>query len=364
VKRFLTILFIIMGVTAQAQEDSATALVGNDVFTGGYRIVHDTAGADDLFIGGNSIDVLSAVSGSVHMAGQSISIEEPVGGDVYSLGQSIKITAPVGGDVTVGGQDIYVNDIGGDLRATGASVEINGTVGGYAAVAGETVRIFGNIGGDLHLTGMNVEFGDSVTIGGTLFVYEDEAGAIDIPSNVDAGNLERLTIEEFPEETGFGFVMKSFLSGVIFVAIIAGLIAAIAPQRLAGMRESLLANPFRMLWIGFLGLSVIIGASIVSAMTIVGLILMPVLLLLAGIGGFLGYVIGAYSLGVGLRLLAGMPEPDTLAARGMAALIGALSVAIIALAPLVGWLFVMALTLSGVGVLIHHLFKPRFFAGE
>mgnify|MGYP001017839895 CR=1 FL=1 len=99
-------------------------------------------------------------------------------------------------------------------------------------------------------------------------------------------------------------------------------------------------------------------------MTIVGLVLMPVLLLVAGLGGFLGYVIGAYSLGVGLRLLAGMPEPDTLAARGLAALIGALSAAIIALAPFIGWLFVMVLTLGGVGVLIHHLFKPRFFVGE
>ncbi|MDG1739194.1 MAG: hypothetical protein P8L68_07105 [Paracoccaceae bacterium] len=130
------------------------------------------------------------------------------------------------------------------------------------------------------------------------------------------------------------------------------------------MRQTLLARPFGMLWFGFLGLSVTLGAAIVSAMTLIGLIAFPFILLIAGIGAFFGYIIGAYSLGVGLRLLVGMPEPDSLAARAVSALIGALSVAIIALAPFIGWLFVMALTLGGIGVLINHLFSPRFFANS
>lgn len=222
------------------------------------------------------------------------------------------------------------------------------------------MHIGGNIAGDLHLTGYDVEFADGVTIGGSLYLYEDEEGAIEVPSGVTiAGSVERHLTEEFPEETQ-SFVLKGFL----FVAVIAALIAAIAPERLANMRQTLLARPFGMLWFGFLGLSVTLGAAIVSALTLIGLVAFPFLLLIAGIGAFLGYVIGTYSLGVGLRLLVGMSEPDTLLDRAVTALVGALSVAVIALAPFFGWLFVMALTLAGIGVLINQLFSPRFFANS
>ena len=157
-------------------------------------------------------------------------------------------------------------------------------------------------------------------------------------------------------------MLKGFLSGVLFVAVVAALIAAVVPDRLARMRQTLLERPFGMLWFGFLGRSVTLGAAIVSALTIIGLVVFPFLLLIAGIGAFLGYVVGTYTLGVGLRLLIGMNEPETLMDRAITALAGALSVAIIALAPFIGWLFVLALTLGGIGVLINQLFSPRFFA--
>jgi len=224
------------------------------------------------------------------------------------------------------------------------------------------VNINGNIAGDLHLTGYDVRFADGVTIGGTLHLYEEDEDDIDVPSGVSvAGDIERHLTEEFPQETE-RFVLKGFFSGVLFVAVIAALLAAVAPDRLARMRQSLLDRPFQMLWFGFLGLSVTLGAAIVSALTLVGLVAFPFLLLIAGIGAFLGYVVGTYTLGVGLRLLVGMAEPDTLLDRAITALVGALSVAVIALAPFVGWLFVMALTLGGIGVLINQLFSPRFFA--
>jgi len=362
-KRILTVLLIFIGAAAQAQEDNALATIGNDVFAAGYRLVHDQAGADDVFMSGSSIRLGSAINGSAAIAGQDIEIDAPVGGDVYILGQNIDVRGPVAGDASFAAQDLVVSDIAGDLRAAAATVQIDGNIGGYAILGGETIKIYGTIAGDAHIAAMNVEFGDTASIGGSLYLYEETAGDIEVPAFVSVGGtVERLEMEEFPEESGGGFVLYNFLSGVAFVAVIAALFAAVAPQRLAGMRVTLLERPFGMLWLGFLGLSVVLGASIVSAMTIVGILLMPVLLVLAGLGAFVGYVVGAYALGVGLRLLAGLPEPDSLAARAVAALIGALSAAIIALAPFIGWLFVLAMTLGGIGALLNHLFRPRFFA--
>lgn len=362
-KRLFTVLLIFIGAAAQAQDENALATVGNDVFSAGYRLVHDQSGADDVFMSGSSVRLETAISGTAAIAGQDIEIDAPVGGDVYIVGQNIEIHAPVAGDASFAAQDVRISDVAGDVRAAGATIRIDGTIGGYAILGGETVEINGLITGDAHIAAMNVEFGENGSIGGSLFLYEENKGDIDLPSGLSVGgDVERLEAEEFPDETGGGFVLYSFLTGVAFVALIAGLFAAVAPQRLADMRTSMLARPFGMLWLGFLGLSVVLGAAIVSAMTIVGILMIPVLLVFAGVGAFLGYVVGAYSLGVGLRLLAGMSEPESLAERAVAALIGALVVAVVALAPFIGWLFVLAMTLAGIGTLINHLFRPKFFA--
>jgi len=364
VRAFITTVLILIGAAAQvqAQEDQARAMIGQDVFAAGYRVAHDGGEADDLFMAGNDIVVSAPASGGAALAAQTIEIDSPIDGDVYAFGQSIDISAPIGGDLTTGGQDIKIANVGGDVRAAGAWIELNGDVGGYAVLGGDSVQINGNIAGDLHLTGFEVSFADGVTIGGSLYLYEDEEGDISVPSSVAvSGNTERHLTEEFPEETE-RFVLKGFLSGVLFVAVVAALIAAVVPDRLARMRQTLLERPFGMLWFGFLGLSVTLGAAIVSALTIIGLVVFPFLLLIAGIGAFLGYVVGTYTLGVGLRLLIGMAEPETLMDRAITALAGALSVAIIALAPFIGWLFVLALTLGGIGVLINQLFSPRFFS--
>ena len=96
-------------------------------------------------------------------------------------------------------------------------------------------------------------------------------------------------------------------------------------------------------------------------MTLIGLIVSPAAVLLALIGGFAGYVVSVYAFGVGLMLAFGRPEPDSIGERAVAAGVGALLAGIIALIPFLGWLFVLALVLSGVGAITLRLFRPQFF---
>jgi hypothetical protein len=58
----------------------------------------------------------------------------------------------------------------------------------------------------------------------------------------------------------------------------------------------------------------------------------------------------------------GRGEPETLGARALAALVGATLAGLIALIPLAGWLFVLALVLAGVGAITLRMFRPAFFA--
>lgn len=134
------------------------------------------------------------------------------------------------------------------------------------------------------------------------------------------------------------------------------------PGPLAALRRQVLAAPFRSLWFGFLALSTLAGAGILLAMTLIGLLVTPAAVLAALAAGFVGYVIGAYALGVGLVMALGRPEPASLGARALAAGAGALVAGFVALVPLIGWLFVLALTLAGVGALTLRVLRPSFFA--
>ncbi len=149
--------------------------------------------------------------------------------------------------------------------------------------------------------------------------------------------------------------------GVIAVSVIASLIAAILPETLADLRRSVLDRPLRNLWFGFLAQSALVGSAILFAMTLIGMVLVPAVILLALVGGFAGYVVAVYAFGVGLLLLFNRPEPDSIGERAVAAGIGALVAGIISLIPLVGWLFVLALMLAGIGAITLRLFRPGFF---
>ena len=149
---------------------------------------------------------------------------------------------------------------------------------------------------------------------------------------------------------------------MIVVAALAALIAALVPERLAEMRRQILARPFHLLWLGFLTQSAVIGAGVLFAMTIIGLLLTPAMVLLALVSGFAGYVVAAYAFGVGLMLAFGRSEPDSIGDRAMAAGVGALAAGIIGLIPFLGWLFVLALVLSGIGAITVRVIRPVFFA--
>lgn len=364
--RYLLIPLIVglMLQAAQAEEDEGHFLIGKDAFHAGRTITHNADGADDLFIAGQRLSVVAPVTGSVHAAGQSVNVQSAVGGDVYALGQDIRLSDDVAGDVALMGQNLTVDGaIGEDLRAAGERIELNAPVAGYALLAGRKIELNSEIGGDVSLAADTVVFGEGARIDGRLDLYEEKTGEIDVPASVaPESRVSRHEIDKsgpvdwkspLPQRRQ---VVGSFIGGVIAVALLAALIAAIAPQRLAQMRREVLAAPFRTLGIGFLTESALIGSIFLVAITLIGLLLVPAILLLAGVVSLAGYVIAAYAFGVGLILLIGRQEPDSLAERAVAAGIGALVAAVLGLIPVLGWIFVLALCLTGVGAIVRMLF--------
>jgi hypothetical protein len=148
----------------------------------------------------------------------------------------------------------------------------------------------------------------------------------------------------------------------VTVTVLAAILAALIPAKLAQMRATFLARPLRSFWFGFLTLSAATGTTVVLAMSLIGLLATPLSVFLAILIGLAGYIVGAYALGVGLLGLIGRADPGAWIERALAAAVGAVVIAAIGLVPFVGWLVVLAVTLTGLGALFIVLFRPRFYS--
>ncbi len=288
-RRYFLICILVLGATgAWADNDNSFFEFGKDVFQAGGTITHLSEGADDLFMAGNKVRSEAAISGTAHLVGRRVTVSGDVGGDLYAAGEDVHVSGAVTGDATLAGREVSAAGVGGDLRVAGSDVTISGPVAGYALIAGEEVQFDAMVTGDVSLAAPDVAFGPDARVAGKFIVYEEVPGTLDIPDSVaPADRVERRQIEEWKGDTAalrpFSWwrAIGGFVMGVIVVAGIAALIAALVPQHLAAMRRRVLDAPFRTLWLGFLTQSALVGSAILFAMTLIGIILSPAVILIA-----------------------------------------------------------------------------------
>ena len=133
----------------------------------------------------------------------------------------------------------------------GSELAVSGAIGGYAMVAGEEVSFDAVVAGDVSLAAKEIEWGDTAAIAGQLIVYEDDPGELEVPERVaPESRIERREVDEWdgPQRPRVRELIARFLLGVIVVAGLAAMIAALVPERLAEMRRQILARPFHTRW--------------------------------------------------------------------------------------------------------------------
>lgn len=367
---FAAVFWGLFALPLYAQSDQIEDF-GGDSFRSGGTVIVDQSGIDDLFAAGSTVKVDTDIAGSGYLAGRSVNITGAVNGDLFAAGFDVTVAGQVAGDATIAGNTLTIGEIGGDLRASGGTLVIQGPVAGYAMLAVDDVRLDDVITGNLYLTSRLASFGDDARVTGKLVLFEEEVGKLAVPETlVPSDQIERRDISEWDDtvpavksETWQAMV-RSFVTGALLIAVLASLIAGLMPQKMARLRRSLLDQPFRNFWFGFLAESVAAGSAIIFAMTLIGILLIPASLFVAFLVGFAGYVVAAYAVGVALMLMFGRPEPSGFGTRVIAAGVGALLVSAVALIPFFGWLFALALVLAGVGSITLMLFQPAFYVGE
>lgn len=365
----VAILLAFITTPIAAQENESYLDFSGDRFLAGVAPVHDTEGVDDLFMAGETVRSKQSITGSAHLAGRKIVMTGAVGGDAYVAGADISLEGFVGGDATLSGYNVRVGPVAGDLRVAGANLVISGPISGYALVAGDDVRFESVIKGDVRLAAQDVDFAEGAQIEGTLTIYEEDVGDVEVPEQVvSEDRVERRTFSEWSaigmelEDLDEPSPLTEFLIGVTIIASLASVIAAVAPTKLTALRQCIFDRPLRTLWFGILAESALIGSTIILIVTIIGLVLAPATLAAALVIPYAGYVVAAYALGVGLLMAMGQPEPNGIGSRALAAGMGALTAGVIGAIPYIGWVSVVGLSLTGVGSLALWLFRPQFYA--
>ncbi len=361
------LLFAALAAPALADDAASAWSFGGDSFAAGRTVTATSEIDGDLFIAGYNVKARADIAGSAHMAGRYVTLDADVGQNLYAAGADVDVTGAVGGNASVSGETLSIGaPVSGNLRAIGSNIELSAPVTGNAVLAGQEVEIDAAIAGDLALAAETVEWGEAARVGGTLHIYANDPAAVEVPERVaSADRIERHDMSEFEgaegmQRPGFFARLKGWVGGVVVVGLLGTAFAALAPNYVAELRQKALNRPVRSLWLGFLGLSTLVGSMLFLAMTGIGIVLVPVSLIAAILLGVGGYVVGAYVLGVWATGVAGRGEPATIADRAIAAFAGAAIAGAVALVPWLGWLAMMAIFFVGAGALVVRMFGPAF----
>jgi hypothetical protein len=141
------------------------------------------------------------------------------------------------------------------------------------------------------------------------------------------------------------------------ILVLGAVLLAFAPRGVAAMRRRATARPWLSLLLGALGLSALMGLVPVSAMTLVGLPLLPVVLLAIVLAWILGYLLGAYAVAMRVAEALGAGAAPPIWLRLVVLALAVVVAAGLNLVPVLGWLANLALILLGIGAMVAALLE-------
>ncbi len=364
---------VLLSLAGPVFGDTPDRVIGGDVLRAGETSSPLQAGRDVLAAGA-TVSLDGSVAQDAHAAGFDVDVNATTGGDLYAMGFSVSLRQTVGGDLTASGFSVRVGSgarIAGNARLAGGRVTIDGPVLGALAAAGGKVTLNSEVSGDVLLAGETLVFGPDARIGGTL-TYSAPA-RLEIPGRVVSA--ERVSYQpyqrsemmrgardmwsdwEYPVLPTFLSFLSGFLVTLGFFVVTGALFLTLAPEQVRHLRRSIDARPGMALLSGVIGLSVLVGLVPISALTVVGLPLVPIVLLATLLVWTLGYLLGAYFLAMRAMRGLGAAENPEIWLRLLALVIAVALLALLNFIPVLGWMANFALVLLGIGGMTTALFE-------
>ena len=366
----IPLALLLIGLSPPLLAQDASMTFGGDQYTAGQTATISAPVARNAFLAGYNIKLEAPVVGDAHLAGYSVAASAAISGDLYAAGYGVTISAPVGGDLTAAGNNVSVlvtAPVTGNLRLVGANVSVGAPIEGSALITAQTLTLDAVVTGDLNFIGENLVFGPSAVVTGTVLIQAPKE--IAIPSSVasaDRITYQPLTSPDYMGEAGKtaenvvrGFWPQFGAAAIWWLALVLVGAAFIAfmPRAVAALELASQKRPLRLLGAGFLAFAATLGLLPVFAITVVGILLLPFVLLFVAIACSLAFVTGAFSIGMSLarRFL-----PVTSNLGRVAVLAATLVVtALLGMIPILGWVVTLTVLIFGYGVLALAIFTAR-----
>lgn len=370
--RFGLVLTMCLGLAAPALAQSPVE-IGGDRYLSDATVTSRDQAARDVVAMGASVTLSADVAEDVHAMGFDVEIDGAVGGDVVAAGATVSMDGPIAGDVTASAMTLRIGlnaEITGNVRLVAGTVRIDGPILGALVAAGGEVTLNAPIMGDVVLTAGSIEFGPEARIDGMLTYYAP--APLDVPLRVIGADRVQYqpathpeTWRDFRDEwadwerpaaIGPWAVVGGFLVNLGLFLLIGALFLTLAPNMVRSLRRRAEARPGMVILTGVIGLSILFGAVPVSAISIVGLPLVPLILLFTVVVWVLGYILGAYVLAMRVMRGLGGEESPGIGMRLLALALGVTLMALLNFIPVIGWMANFALVLLGVGAVTTRLF--------
>ncbi len=357
-------LFLMLNFAGNVRANEPV-IVGGDTYVSGTNATLNSAAGRDAFLTGFSVDIAQKVEKDIGAAGFDVDVSAPVGGDAYLSGFSIDVAQPVSEDLTAAGFNIHVKQsavIGGNARLFAGTVTIDAPIAGSLVATTGTLALNGTVTGDAQLVVGTMTFGPNAKINGRLKYSAANptvipASVID-PSRVTYQQLASREVTEKARDTvrdtvpavwwTAGGAILAFAVSIAFLLAFSAALLAFMPERMERLKAEAVGAPVRTMTLGVLGLSMLVGLVPVSAVTLIGIPLIPIAALAAIMFWVLGYIVGAYALAT--RMLEGFSQqPRSTGTKLLALVFGFIILALINFIPVIGWLINLAVVFLGLG---------------
>ena len=335
------------------QADGGNVTVAGDqayrnLYIGGGTVSINKNILGDLFAAGGSVNVSSPVEKDLFAAGGNINVSGAVGEDARIAGGNISISAPVGGDLLIAGGTVNIAQaarVSRDLWAAGGAVNLNGEVAGSLKLAGGEILINSRIGGDVNVKAdTRLVFGPQARVAGKIIHSGPKEAVVQDGAQISAIEFHKVGKKSY---AGFGkLITLTFLFKLLALLAAALLAVKFLPRTAASVVKKSQDRPWYGLAVGF-GAAVLIPlAAAIAMITIVGI--------------YAGWIVGvwyvlALSLAVVFKTLFLGSTVEKLITKKdnelswKTAIWGVLTVGILMLIPIVGWIVLAAACLVAFG---------------
>jgi hypothetical protein len=333
---------------------------GGDTYAAGQTTTVGDPVARDAFAAGYNVTLSAPVTGSAHLAGYNVSANAAVGSDLYAAGFAVNVTGAVAGDVTAMGNSVVVNSttaITGNARLAGATLVVDTPIGGSLLATANTLTLNGPVTGDFNFYGESISFGPNARVDGKISIQAPKE--IPVPATVataDRVTFQQITTPDYAGEAGktaesilrgFWFAVWATVLWWLFLFVVGVAFIAASPRLVAELSSIASTRPFRRLGLGTLAFAATIGLVLVTVLTVIGILLLPVVLIYVVVASSLAYLAGIYLAGV--RLWSAIVPVQTNLHRVIVLAVSLVLGGLLTMVPFVGWPITLLLLAFGYG---------------